>query len=109
VGILLSHYPPQRLVATLASAMPIGGMAAQMQNRARPGNDLAPGTSGSTNWERLTGLFPSAARYDPIVRLGRHCRTEYVCRAASRSSPISISFNRSRATDEERIWRRWAC
>ena len=86
----LSHYTRRNaLVATLAGAMPIGGMAAQMQNPRAPQNDSK---ALRDIWfdklrERLTGLFlidGTSVRH-LSSELGRHGRPG-VCRRGPRAA-----------------------
>ena len=105
----LSHYTRRNaLVATLAGAMPIGGMAAQMQNPRAPQNDSK---ALRDIWfdklrERLTGLFLiDGTLYDTYRQSWvATVAPEYV--AAGRESLVT-DFDQlqsvvDKATDEER-------
>ena len=105
----LSHYTRRNaLVATLAGAMPIGGMAAQMQNPRAPQNDSK---ALRDIWfdklrERLTGLFLiDGTLYDTYRQSWvATVAPEYV--AAGRE-PLVTGFDQlqsvvDKATDEER-------
>ncbi len=105
----LSHYTRRNaLVATLAGAMPIGGMAAQMQNPRAPQNDPK---ALRDIWfdklrERLTGLFLiDGTLYDTYRQSWvATIAPEYV--AAGRE-PLVTDFDQlqsvvDKATDEER-------
>ena len=105
----LSHYTRRNaLVATLAGAMPIGGMAAQMQNPRAPQNDSK---ALRDIWfdklrERLTGLFLiDGTLYDTYRQSWvATIAPEYV--AAGRE-PLVTDFDQlqsvvDKATDEER-------
>ena len=105
----LSHYTRRNaLVATLAGAMPIGGMAAQMQNPRAPQNDSK---ALRDIWfdklrERLTGLFLIDGKLFDTYRQSwvATVAPEYV--AAGRE-PLVTDFDQlqsvvDKATDEER-------
>ena len=105
----LSHYTRRNaLVATLAGAMPIGGMAAQMQNPRAPQNDSK---ALRDIWfdklrERLTGLFLIDGKLHDTSRQSwvATVAPEYV--AAGRE-PLVTEFDQlqsvvDKATDEER-------